>query len=167
MITYSYYLLLGSNLDNPAQQLQKARDFIQNEAGTILLTSSIYQTAAWGMKNQKDFLNQVVLLKSQVVPLELLRILQIIELKMERKREIKWGPRTIDIDILYADQEIIETSELVIPHPEIQNRRFTLIPLCEIAPGFINPILKKTNDQLLEQCTDSLAVNRYILATST
>lgn len=147
--------------------MQKARNLVQNEAGTILLASSIYQTAAWGMQNQNDFLNQVVLLQSQAVPLDLLKLLQNIELNMGRKRDVKWGPRTIDIDILYANQDIIETSELVIPHPEIQNRRFALVPLCEIAPGFIHPILKKTNDQLLDLCTDSLAVNRYILATST
>lgn len=147
--------------------MQKARNLVQNEAGTILLASSIYQTAAWGMQNQNDFLNQVVLLQSQAVPLDLLKLLQNIELNMGRKRDVKWGPRTIDIDILYANQDIIETSELVIPHPEIQNRRFALVPLCEIAPGFIHPILKKTNDQLLDLCTDSLAVNRYILPTST
>ena len=86
---------------------------------------------------------------------------------MGRKRELKWGPRIIDIDILYADDEQIQTSELVIPHPEIQNRRFALVPLCEIAPEFVHPVLKKTNVQLLELCNDSLAVSRYILDTST
>ncbi|MCE2994372.1 MAG: 2-amino-4-hydroxy-6-hydroxymethyldihydropteridine diphosphokinase [Cyclobacteriaceae bacterium] len=166
MKIHAYYLLLGSNLLTPNYQLQKARQFLQ-EVGSIDMTSNIYQTSAWGLKEQDDFLNQVVLLQSKSAPLELLKQLQSIEERMGRKRELKWGPRIIDIDILYADDEQIQTSELVIPHPEIQNRRFALVPLCEIAPEFVHPVLKKTNVQLLELCNDSLAVSRYILDTST
>jgi 2-amino-4-hydroxy-6-hydroxymethyldihydropteridine diphosphokinase len=164
---HSYYLLLGSNLHAPDHQLQKALQYLQKEVGSIQITSSIYQTSAWGLKEQDDFLNQVVLLQSKSAPLELLKQLQSIEERMGRKRELKWGPRIIDIDILYADTVQIQTSELVIPHPEIQNRRFALVPLREIAPEFVHPVLMKTHVQLLDLCTDLLPVSRYILDTST
>lgn len=165
MKIHSYYLLLGSNLLTPNYQLQKARQYLQ-EVGSIQITSSIYQTSAWGMKEQNDFLNQVIFLKSKLGPQDLLIHIQSIEERMGRKRELKWGPRIIDIDILYADDVQIQTSDLVIPHPEIQNRRFTLVPLSEIAPQFVHPVLMKTHIQLLELCTDLLPVSRYILDTS-
>lgn len=167
MKSLSYFLLLGSNLNEPYNQLGKARHILSEQTGDITGASQVYQTAAWGRTDQDDFLNQVICIKSALDPNQMLQRIQDIEIDMGRERDIKWGPRTIDIDLLYIDQLIIRTSQLIIPHPEIQNRRFTLIPLCEIAPKFVHPALGKTNYELLELCTDSLPVNRYILDTST
>jgi 2-amino-4-hydroxy-6-hydroxymethyldihydropteridine diphosphokinase len=165
--SHSYFLLLGSNLNEPYNQLSQARFILSEKTGEITGASEVYQTAAWGRTKQNDFLNQVICIKSALDPNMMLQRVQQIEIDMGRARDIKWGPRTIDIDLLYIDQLIIRTSQLIIPHPEIQNRKFTLIPLCEIAPEFVHPKLKKTNLQLLAQCADTLSVERYILNTST
>ncbi|NOS94130.1 MAG: 2-amino-4-hydroxy-6-hydroxymethyldihydropteridine diphosphokinase [Cyclobacteriaceae bacterium] len=167
MKTHIYFLLLGSNQRGPYHQLNQACIVLRQEAGQILSISRVYQTAAWGMTKQDDFLNQVICMKSEYSPHEMLDCIQKIENSMGRERNQKWGPRIIDIDILYADNEIIQTKQLIIPHPEIQNRRFTLIPLCELAPDFVHPILGKSNQQLLETCKDLLPVNLYMLDTST
>ncbi len=163
----TYFLLLGSNQDSPNHQLKRARIALTQEVGQILAVSGTYQTAAWGMTEQDDFLNQVIRIESEHTSFEMLARIQKIERELGRERKMKWGPRLIDIDILYADQEVIQTEQLIIPHPEIQNRRFTLIPLCEIAPDFVHPILGKSNRQLLEICKDLLPVNLYKLDTST
>jgi len=164
---HTYFLLLGSNQREPYSQLSNACMALRQKAGQIISVSGVYQSAAWGLTKQDDFLNQVICVESECNPYEMLDRIQKIENDMGRERVIKWGPRIIDIDILYADNEIIQTEQLIIPHPEIQNRRFTLIPLCEIAPDFVHPVLSKSNHQLLEICTDSLAVKPYILETST
>ena len=166
MNSHSYFLLLGSNLNEPHQQLERAR-FRILEIGTIEKVSGIYQSAPWGKLDQNHFLNQVIYISSNLSPHLMLDSLKQIELRMGRQRLEKWGARIIDIDILYADELQIQTDELTIPHPEIQNRKFTLVPLCDIAPEFVHPKLKKTNFQLLEQCADTLSVERYILDTST
>ncbi len=161
-----YYLLLGSNLNHPFEQLKQACSKLAQEAGEIKKYSGIYQSAAWGKEDQNDFLNQIVVVNSHLSPWEMLRCIQQIELEMGRQREVRWGERTIDIDILYADSLIIQNAELTIPHPEIQNRRFTLVPLNEVAPEFIHPSIQKTNSELLAACVDPLPVTRYILNAS-
>ena len=147
-------ILLGSNLDDPAVQLELARTLLEKNGLPILSTSSIYRTSAWGNEQQNDFLNQVLVLKTGLEPLELLRTLLSIELEMGRVRYKKWGPRIIDIDILFYEDLVINMDGLHIPHPEIQNRRFTLQPLNEILPEMKHPILGKTLKELLEDCID-------------
>jgi 2-amino-4-hydroxy-6-hydroxymethyldihydropteridine diphosphokinase len=149
------YLLLGSNMGDRLHHLKEATDRL----GDIVMSSSVYVTAAWGKKDQPDFYNQVIEVDSVLAPADLLKKIQKIEVDMGRKRIEKWGPRTIDIDILFYRNIIVSKDDLVIPHPEIQNRRFTLIPLRELT-NRIHPVLKKTISQLLEECKDPLQVTR-------
>lgn len=154
------YLLLGSNMGNPAELLATAREKISEQLGEISRTSSIYQTAAWGKTDQPDFLNQVVVLHSALSAESCLQTILQIEEKMGRTRTVKNAPRVIDIDILYYGKQAIDLPHLIVPHPAIQDRQFVLIPLNEISPLFIHPKLKKTNHQLLIDCKDPLNVKK-------
>ena len=154
------YLLLGSNLKNPEQQLSTARNLIVAEIGEIINTSSLYATAAWGNTNQPDFLNQVIVVNSDFSAETLMETILKIEENMGRIRTKKNAPREIDIDILFFNNDIINLPELIVPHPLLQERKFVLIPLNEIAPHFKHPILLKTTQELLEMCTDSLDVQK-------
>jgi len=154
------YLLLGSNMGNSIKQLSTAIEQIEKKIGTLLLGSNLYATAAWGNTSQPDFINQVIEVATQLDATETLKEILSIEKNMGRIRTIKNAPRIIDIDILFFNNEIINRSDLIIPHPEIQNRRFVLIPINEIAPQMIHPLLNKTIDQLLLQCPDQLAVKK-------
>ena len=154
------YLLLGSNLKNPEQQLFSARNLIAAEIGEIINTSSLYATAAWGNTNQPDFLNQVIVVNNDFSDITLMETILEIEANMGRIRTQKNAPREIDIDILFFNNDIINLPELIIPHPLLQERKFVLIPLIEIAPSYKHPILLKTNQELLEICTDSLDVQK-------
>jgi 2-amino-4-hydroxy-6-hydroxymethyldihydropteridine diphosphokinase len=151
------YILLGSNEGNKLLNLRVALEAIKG-LGTLKKVSSIYETAAWGIENQESFFNQVCILQTNLAPSDLLSSLLAIELSMGRKREKKWAARLIDIDILYVGQTTIETENLQIPHPYLHLRRFTLVPLCEIAADFLHPIYKKTNQELLSACPDLLEV---------
>ncbi len=152
------YLSLGSNIGNRKDWLQQATNQIDTKCGSITKTSAIYETAAWGINEQPTFLNLVLALDTLLSPLELLNEILAIEISLGRKREIKWGARTIDIDILFYDQTILELSNLIIPHPYLQDRRFTLVPLVEIAPTFNHPILNRNITELLAICPDKLEV---------
>ncbi len=152
------YLSLGSNEGNRMLWLQKATDLIEARCGAILQRSSVYRTAAWGITAQPDFLNMVVSVETTQTPTELLEKILGIERSLGRHRTVKWGPRIIDIDILFFNDEIIDSPGLVIPHPFLHERRFTLTPLAEIAPGLVHPKLKKTIAELLAECPDKLEV---------
>ncbi|MFN3316718.1 MAG: 2-amino-4-hydroxy-6-hydroxymethyldihydropteridine diphosphokinase [Raineya sp.] len=154
------YILLGSNESDRLLQLHTTLEAIKN-LGNVKKVSSIYETAAWGLEEQASFLNQVLELHTQLLPEILLTELLKIEEKMGRKRVKKWASRLIDIDILYVEQEIIRTENLQVPHPYLHLRRFTLLPLCEIAPNFLHPIYKKTNQELLKECPDLLEVRLF------
>lgn len=160
-----YYLLLGSNLGDRAEYLSKAKSDLCAFQINILSESSIYETAAWGSEHLGEsigaHLNQVLLVQCDFSPHKLLSVIQSIELNHERVRKIKWGSRTLDIDILYHEDQIICSKNLEIPHPQIPHRRFTLVPLVEIAADFIHPVLNITQSTLLIQCNDSLAVQLY------
>ena len=156
----STYLLLGSNMGNSTELLSKAIEQIENKIGPLLLSSNLYATAAWGNTSQPDFLNQVIKVATHLAAAETLAIILSIEKNMGRIRTTKNAPRIIDIDILFFNNEIINQSDLIVPHPEIQNRRFVLTPLQEIAPQMIHPVLNKTIEQLLSQCPDQLAVKK-------
>lgn len=132
---------------------------IENKVGSILQKSSLYQTAAWGLTDQADFLNQVVLLESSLTPNEILAEIQAIEKALGRERLVTWGPRTLDLDILFIDQELIQERDLQIPHPHIQDRKFILIPLHEIAADLNHPIYNKSIRELLNESKDTSAVS--------
>ncbi len=152
------FLLLGANLGARQQNLQAAQQLISEDIGRIQRCSAIYETAAWGIEEQPAFFNQVVEVESNKPPLDLLNRLLAIEERIGRVRHKKWGERIIDIDILYYGQQVFRHQDLMIPHPEIANRRFTLAPLAELAPDFVHPALGLTNLQLLGQCPDPLTV---------
>jgi 2-amino-4-hydroxy-6-hydroxymethyldihydropteridine diphosphokinase len=155
------YLLLGSNLGNRETYLSQANAEIQKQVGNIVAKSSIYQTEAWGNTEQDDYLNQALAVETTIEPFELLEILQAIEKQLGRKREIIWGARTIDIDIIFYDQQIISTQTLTIPHSRIMERKFVLLPLCEIAPDFIHPVWQISVKEMLNICEDNLKVEIF------
>ena len=160
------YLLLGSNLNDREKNLLLAIKKINEQVGSVLAVSSLYATQPWGVSDQGEFLNQVIEIESDYAAEELLQKLLLIETEIGRKRESHWGPRIIDIDILFYGKEILSKKNLVIPHPGMIDRRFTLVPLCEIAPNFMHPQFLKKCEQLLLECTDPLAVKLYVPTNS-
>lgn len=150
------YLLLGSNLGDRLDNLRTATKLLQQEQIKVLNESSIYETEPWGPKDQPWFLNIILQIESTFSPEELLAICLETEKYMGRIREEKWGPRLIDIDILYFNDTALETGDLQIPHPGIPDRKFTLIPMCELSPDEIHPINKQTQLEMLSKCTDEL-----------
>lgn len=154
------YLLLGSNQGNKDHFLAFARQEISRQIGAIITSSSIYKSAAWGKQDQDDFLNQVLKIQTFRQPKEVLFILQKIEQQAGRKRIEKWGTRTLDIDILFWDDLILNEPDLKIPHPGIPHRKFTLIPLAEITPDFLHPEFQLTIQQLLKSTDDTLKVTK-------
>jgi len=154
------YLLLGSNMGNSRQQLTKAISIINKKIGKVLRKSGLYNTAAWGKTDQPDFLNQVIIAETCLTASETMQTILSIEKTMGRVRTEKNAPRIIDIDILYFNKEIINEKDLIVPHPAIQLRRFVLVPLNELSPNFIHPLLYKTNHQLLLNCADKLDVKK-------
>ena len=155
------YLLLGANLGDRVAMLRRAADLIAERVGSISLQSNLYETAPWGITNQPTYLNQVLLVDTNLEPDVALKKTQAIEQELGRVRLEKWGARLIDIDILYHDQRILQTDTLTIPHPFLHLRRFTLVPLAEIAPDFVHPVLQKTTLKLLEECEDGSEVTLY------
>lgn len=155
------YLLTGGNVGNRKEYLEIAASHIETDAGKIMKRSALYETAAWGKTNQAAFLNQTLELYTTLAAADLMIQLLAIEERMGRKRLEKYGPRIIDIDILLFNHEIIQTPVITLPHPELLNRRFALVPLNEIAAGYIHPVAKKNIHQLLEVCPDPLPVKKF------
>lgn len=157
---YITYLLLGSNLGDSKKYICDAINEIENMLGKVQGKSSLYQTASWGKSDQPDFINQVIELKTGLNPSDLLREILLIELKLGRQRIEKWGSRTIDIDILIFEEQVINEPDLIIPHPYLPVRRFSLMPLCEIAAELIHPTSGKTIRDLLDELSDELYVKK-------
>ena len=160
MKEFAAYILIGGNIGDRFSNLQTAKELINKQSGTIIKESSVYQTAAWGLKEQPDFLNQVLILSTTLNPETLLRSLLSVEETMGRKRSIKFGPRIIDLDILLINDFLIESEFLTVPHPALQQRKFALIPLNEVAPDLLHPVENKTINQLLTECNDELVVQK-------
>ena len=149
----------GSNLGDRHLNLEIALRQISGRIGPILKTSSIYQTQAWGIREQPDFLNQAMIAETHLPPHAVLREVLQIEQSMGRRRTSKkWLSRLIDIDLIFYEQEIINTSDLTVPHPFMHERNFVLAPLFEINPQKIHPVLNKSVKELLEQSADPLLV---------
>lgn len=140
--------------------LQRGERYIENKVGNIISSSSIYETEAWGKQDQEAFLNKVILVETVLKPKEVLETILHIEKLMGRNREgQKWHERIIDIDILFFNDEVINEKDLTIPHPYLHERRFTLVPLAEIADNYIHPVFRKSINTLLSECSDTLKVN--------
>lgn len=155
------YLILGGNKGDKLQNLKNAIDQLEKKVGTVLKKSDIYATAAWGNTDQPDFFNQVLLLQTDLSAPDLLAKLLQIEKELGRVRDHqKWMERTMDIDILFFNDSIIETENLKIPHPFIQDRKFVLVPIAQLAPQLIHPVLKKNMETLLDECKDELKVEK-------
>ena len=155
-------LLLGSNLGNRQLLLKTAIQQIALEAGQVLSVSSIYKTAPWGTESQNGYLNQAVCIETSSTPFKLLTTLQKIEIDLGRTRNIRWEDRVIDIDILLFENEIIHSPTLTIPHSEMQNRRFALAPICEIASDWVHPILLTDIKTILAKCKDEGQIELFI-----
>ncbi|MGH2553537.1 MAG: 2-amino-4-hydroxy-6-hydroxymethyldihydropteridine diphosphokinase [Chitinophagaceae bacterium] len=155
------YLLTGGNLGYREENLATANDWIRKYCGSIQKESELYETAAWGKTDQPTFLNQALALDTLLNANKLMHQILKVEKLMGRKRNEKYGPRLIDIDILLFNNEIHDDPFLIIPHPEMQNRRFALLPLAEIALEFIHPIMNKSIQELLKECPDGLPVKKF------
>lgn len=156
------FLLIGGNQGNREFELREARNKINIFCGEIIQQSAIYETEPWGKHDQPLFLNQALLISTRHSPANLMASILHVESLLGRKRIEKYGPRIIDIDILFYNDDIIDLPELQIPHPQMAQRRFVLVPMTEIAHNLIHPVLKKTMMELLESCPDTLEVKKII-----
>lgn len=159
---HDYVLHLGSNQGDRLDYLKSAFNYISTSLGELTAVSSIYETAPWGVKEQQDFYNVTLRVSSMVQPFMAIRRLLQIEYQLGRQRIQHWGSRTIDIDILYCDGLIVDTSFLTLPHPRLHLRNFVLFPLLEVVPNWIHPIFGTTTEQLLAACQDTCPVTKTI-----
>jgi 2-amino-4-hydroxy-6-hydroxymethyldihydropteridine diphosphokinase len=143
------FLSLGTNLGDRAANLRSAISALA-PAMRVVRESSIYETAPWGFEDQSYFLNMVVEAETDLAPLDLLKYLKTLETELGRTPTFRYGPRLIDLDILFYDELILQKPELTIPHPRLHERAFVLVPLADLAPNFIHPVLQKTIQQLLD-----------------
>jgi 2-amino-4-hydroxy-6-hydroxymethyldihydropteridine diphosphokinase len=157
------YLCLGGNIGNRENALEQALDLINKKAGRVTARSAIYETEAWGVTGQQPYLNACVCIATGLDAQKLLQILLFIEKELGRQRSsaASYEPRTIDIDILFFNDMVTESDQLIIPHPRLHLRKFVLVPLSEIAPNYLHPVLNKTIFNLLNECPDRSQVKLY------
>ena len=148
---HNVFIAIGTNLGDKEENIRQSIKKMEQNNIHIIKKSNVYKTMPYGYKNQPVFLNCAVQAETMLSPEELLYTLLSIEKQMGRKRKIHWGPRIIDLDIIFYDNLIINSSNLKIPHPDMQNREFVLKPLCDIAPNFVHPVLHKTMKELLKE----------------
>ena len=151
------YILTGGNIGDRLGNLQKAKEHLA-KVGNVAISSSIYETEAWGNRDQPDFYNQVHIISTKLSAEQLMEKILKIEEQMGRIRAAKNASRVIDIDILFFNDAVINTGNLIVPHAEISNRRFVLTPLDELCPELVHPVLHKTIHELLSTCKDTLSV---------
>lgn len=155
------YLLLGGNLGNKREIFAQAKQLISQQIGRVTGQSAIYETEPWGFESSDLFWNQVLEITTTLTPEEVLAQTQQIENTLGRIRKSdQYVSRIIDIDILFIDDLVLQTEKLIIPHPRIQERRFALVPLCELVPALLHPVFEKTIAQLLNDCPDKLNVEK-------
>lgn len=157
-------LCLGGNKGDREKLLSRAVESLSSRFQLVKL-STVYETEAWGGVAKGKFLNQLALISTSLASLEVLEIVQEIEMDLGRTREEPWGDRTMDIDILFYGEEIIDTEKLKVPHPFIAERRFVLVPMLELFPDRKHPISGKTSTQMLEECEDKSEVEPYLSKT--
>ncbi len=155
------FLIIGGNLGDRVRNLKHCIQHIETHIGQIMHSSAIYETASWGKTDNPAYLNQVLQIQTTLSPQELIQTCLKIEHMMGRQRTEIWASRIIDIDILFYNQQIIQEQNLTIPHPYLHQRRFTLLPLCDVAKDFIHPILQKSIHTLLIECQDNLPALKY------
>ena len=154
------YLLTGSNLGDRNEFLDKALEKIKAKAGQVLAVSSIFESAPWGKTDQPSFLNQAIKLSTALSPIDLLKVLLNIETELGRIRAEKYGPRLIDIDILLYGDLCLQEDQLQLPHPQLPNRRFALLPLLELSPELVHPESGIPFKVLLNNCPDAGSVQQ-------
>lgn len=156
------YMLLGSNLGDRELMMRRAVEMIEAEIGEVSARSALYETEPWGNTDQPAFMNMAVAVQTLLPAIEVLECALKIELELGRVRAARWGSRTIDIDLIfYAEEVIAIEGKLTVPHPEMQNRRFVLEPLAEIAPDYTHPVLNKKVKDLLQSLNDNTAVEKF------
>lgn len=163
-MTRNVFLGLGSNLNDRLGYLKTAASVIGSCVNINLINSSfIYETEPWGIRKQNSFLNQVVEIETSFSPSELLTFIKETEVKTGRIEREKWHEREIDIDILFFDNHIFNSDNFSVPHKEVQNRKFVLVPMCELNGNFVHPVLSKTMNELLELTKDISEVKIFNL----
>ena len=165
MALESVFVLIGSNLGDRELLVNQACSMIDGRCGKIVAKSRLYESEPWGFKSEYWFLNQVIMIETPLSPDALMDSLLAIEKELGRDRTTPhegYVSRPMDLDILYWGRDlIVDKQHVIVPHPRLHKRRFTLLPLCDVAPDYIHPILKKTNRQLLDECQDSGKVHIY------
>ena len=154
-------LLLGSNLGDSQLLFQQVISLIDERLGKLEIQSALYQSPPWGFEHENDFLNQVLILETDLAAGEILQTCLQIEVDIGRKRTTQvYEARRIDIDVLFVNDEVMDTESLVLPHPRLHLRKFTLLPLLELIPDYVHPKLQKSIQELLVACEDNSEVRK-------
>lgn len=156
----SAYIALGSNISPRLSRLQTAGKLLTRE-GDVDRAAPVYRSAPYGVEDQPAFFNTAVRLKTHLSPVDLLDFVKTIEVQVGRQQRYRWGPREIDLDIIFYGQEIVQQPRLTIPHADYKNRRFVLQPLTDIEPAFIPPDARQSLSELLQLCPDLLPLKLY------